>query len=166
MKTTKIATALAGLAWVFAVHAETGTKDQEFLVKAAGGGLYEVQAGQLAQEKGQSASVKAFGAALAKDHGAANDELKALAARKGVTLPAAIAADKKVRLAHLAQSKNFDREFVEEVGLDDHKSDIWLFEMAANESEDADIKLFAVKTFPTLRAHRAHAEGLRKGGVQ
>lgn len=89
MKTTKIATALAGLAWVFAVHAETGTKDQEFLVKASSGGLYEVQAGQLAQERGQSAGVKAFGAALAKDHGAANDELKALAARKGVTLPAA-----------------------------------------------------------------------------
>ena len=166
MKTTKLATALAGLAWVFAVHAEVVTKDQEFLVKAASGGLYEVQAGQLAQEKGQSAGVRAFGAALVKDHGVANDELKALAARKGVELPAAIAADKKVRLAHLAQTKNFDREFIEEVGLDDHKSDIWLFEMAANESEDADIKLFAVKTLPALRAHRARAEDLRKGGAQ
>ena len=160
--TRKLLVAAAALALAAAAHAQASKKDQEFMTKAAAGGLYEVQAGTLAQEKGRAPTVKSFGEMLIKDHSAANDELKALAATKGVTLPAALPADKKKRLDKIAKAKDFDKEFVDEVGLDDHKKDIQLFEKASKDADDADVKAFATKTLPTLKAHREHAEGLKK----
>lgn len=162
MKTSKIVAALSGVVLAFAAHAEASKKDQEFMQKAAAGGLYEVSAGNLAQTKGQSEGVKSFGAMLVKDHSAANEELKALAASKGVTLPSTLPAAKQKRLDKISADKNFDKEFVKEVGLDDHKQDIKLFEKAGKDADDADVKAFATKTLPTLKAHREHAEGLRK----
>ncbi len=162
MKTPKIVLALSGALIAFAAHADVSKKDQEFLQKAAAGGLYEVQAGGLAQSKGQSEGIKSFGAMLVKDHTAANEELKALAASKRVALPATPPAAKQQRLAKISTDKDFDKEFVKEVGLDDHKEDIRLFEKAVKDADDPDVKAFATKTLPTLKAHREHAEGLRK----
>ncbi len=145
--------------------ADMSKKDQEFFTKAAGGGTYEVEAGKLAQSKGQSAGVKSFGDMLVKDHGAANDELKALAGKKGVTLPVGVPADKQKKLDKLAASKNFDKDFVNEVGLDDHKADIAMFEKTSTGADDADVKAFAMKTLPTLKTHLQHAESLKKTGA-
>ncbi len=157
-----IVAAVMGAAMAFGAQAEATKKDQEFMTKAAAGGLYEVEAGNLAQQKSQSAEVKSFGSMLVKDHTAANEELKTLAASKGVTLPTAVPADKKKRLDKIASAKDFDKEFVKEIGLDDHKTDIRLFEKASKDADDADVKTFATKTLPTLKAHREHAEGLKK----
>jgi putative membrane protein len=137
-------------------------KDQEFFTKAAGGGMYEVEAGKLAEAKATDPQVKSFGAMLVKDHGAANEELKALASRKGAQLPGALPADKQKKIDKLSQSKNFDKDFIQEVGLKDHKADIGLFEKASKGADDADVKAFAAKTLPTLRQHREHAQGLEK----
>jgi putative membrane protein len=137
-------------------------RDREFLTKAAGGGLYEVAAGRLAQTRGQNALVKEFGAMLVNDHGAANEELKALAARKGVMLPAAMPADKQRRIDKLGQTRRFDQEFVEEVGLDDHRKDIEGFEKASRDADDAEVRAFAAKTLPTLQGHREHADAIKK----
>ena len=163
MKTSrKLLIAAAALAAAVAAQAQVSKKDQDFMTRAAAGGLYEVQAGTLAQEKGRSPTVKSFGEMLVKDHSAANDELKALASAKGVTLPGAVPADKKKRLDKIAKAKDFDKEFVDEVGVDDHKKDIQLFEKASKDADDAEVKAFATKTLPTLKAHREHAEGLKK----
>lgn len=158
---SKLIIAIVALA-AAAAHAQVSKKDQDFLTKAAAGGLYEVQAGTLAQEKGRSPTVKAFGEMLVKDHSAANEELKALASSKGVTLPSAPPSDKKKRLDKIAKAKDFDKEFVDEVGVDDHKKDIQLFEKASKDADDAEVKAFATKTLPTLKAHREHAQGLQK----
>jgi len=161
-KVSTITLAICGLALSLGAHAQVSKKDQEFMTKAAAGGLYEVQAGNLAQEKGSTPTVKSFGAMLIKDHTTANEELKALASSKGVTLPTALPADKKKRLDKIAKAKDFDKEFVDEVGVDDHQHDIKLFEKASSDADDAQVKAFATKTLPTLKAHREHAEGLKK----
>ena len=54
---------------------------------SAVGGLAEVQLGELAQRQGASNQVKQFGAQMVKDHGQANQELKSIAAAKGLDLP-------------------------------------------------------------------------------
>lgn len=146
-----------------AVFADVSKKDQEFFTKAAGGGMYEVEAGKLAQSKGQTDGVKSFGGMLVKDHGAANAELKALASKKGATLPPGLPDEKQKKLDTLSKTKDFDKEFVKEVGLDDHKADIALFEKTSKDADDADLKAFAAKTLPTLKMHKEHAEGLNKG---
>jgi len=152
----------AGLALGSAAFAEVSKKDQAFFEKAAGGGMFEVEAGKLAQSKGQSDGVKSFGEMLVKDHSAANDELKALASKKGASLPPAVPADMQKKLDKLAKARNFDQDFIKEVGLADHKKDIGLFEKTAKGADDADVKAFAAKTLPTLKAHLGHAESLKK----
>ena len=163
MKATTVIAA-ACLAFSAAAHAEVSKKDQTFITKAAAGGLFEVQAGKLAQSKGTSDEVKAYGAMLVKDHSAANEELKALASSKGATVPAALPKDKQSKLDKInkADAKSFDSKFIEEVGRDAHKTDISLFEKASKDADDAELKAFAAKTLPTLQAHKDHADGLKQ----
>jgi len=63
------------------------TKDCNFIQAAAQVGMTEVKLGELAARAGQSDDVKQFGQRMVKEHGGINDDLKALAAQKGVTLP-------------------------------------------------------------------------------
>jgi putative membrane protein len=58
--------------------APTGS-DRVFVMKAARGGMAEVELGKLAVEKGSSPDVKQFGQRMVDDHGKAGDELKSLA---------------------------------------------------------------------------------------
>jgi putative membrane protein len=46
--------------------------------------------------------------------------------------------------------------------VDDHKEDIDMFEKAANNLKDADLKAFAARTLPTLRAHLDSAQTIRE----
>jgi predicted outer membrane protein len=49
--------------------------DSSFFKNAAEGGMAQVDAGKLAQQKGSSPAVKEFGAMMVKDHSAANAKL-------------------------------------------------------------------------------------------
>jgi len=62
---------------------------QRFIL-AAPRGMTEVKLGELAAQKGMRDDVKAFGQMMVKDHTAINDDLKALAVQKGVTLPGSL----------------------------------------------------------------------------
>jgi putative membrane protein len=146
---------------VYAADAPTKT-DQTFMTKAAGGGIYEVEVSKMAASKVKSAEVKAYAEMLVKDHTAANNELKQLASSKGVVLPTDMPADKKTMLDKLSKAKDIDREFVKQVGLDDHKTDIALFEKASKEAQDAEVKSWFGKTLPKLKDHRADAEKLSR----
>ena len=61
-----------------------GKSDEQFITKAAQGGMMEVEVGRLAQEKGSTNEVKEFGRKLEQDHTKANEQLKQLAASKNV----------------------------------------------------------------------------------
>ena len=137
--------------------AGTGQSDDsnEFAVKAANGGMLEVELGRLAQEKAQSKDVKDFGAMMVTDHSKANDEFKAIATLKNITLPATLGEDEQKHVNELAKlsGKEFDKKYVSMM-VDDHKEDIDLFKKASeDEKTDAEIKEFAAKTLPTLQKH-------------
>jgi putative membrane protein len=134
----------------------------EFLVKAASGGMMEVELGNLAQKNASNADVKAFGKRMVDDHSKANEEVKALAASKNITLPTAPGEDHQKHITDLSARKGveFDKNYI---GLmeKDHMEDINLFEEATKDEEmDPDIKAFAQKTLPTLRAHHEEAKKL------
>ncbi|MCU0974668.1 MAG: DUF4142 domain-containing protein [Burkholderiales bacterium] len=63
------------------------TAGRKFLTDAAMGGMTEVEAGELAARKAAQNDVKAFAERMMADHGKANEELKRIAAAKGVELP-------------------------------------------------------------------------------
>ena len=61
---------------------------ESFAKDAAEGGMAEVQMGKLAATNAKDPDVRAFGQMMVTDHSKANDELKALAQKKGYQLPA------------------------------------------------------------------------------
>ena len=112
--------------------AESSATTKSFVREAAGGGLAEVELGQLAQEKGTSEAVKSFGARMVQDHGKAGKELRAIAEDKGIQLPSeppAKARATKDRLSKL-QGEAFDRAYVNEM-LKDHRKDVAEFQREA-----------------------------------
>ena len=128
--------------------------DNDFAVKAANGGMLEMEVARLAREKARNTEVKEFAAMLMSDHQKANDELKALAGRKNITLPARLGDDEQNHVDELAKlsGTEFDKKFVD-LMVEDHEKDVKLFQEAADDADDADLKAFAAKTLPSLRKH-------------
>lgn len=128
--------------------------DAKFAVTAANGGMAEVELGTLAQQKAANQKVKDFGGMMVSDHSKANDEMKALAKSKGITLPDSIdSKEQKVKNDLSAKTgADFDKAYVNNM-IDDHKEDIKEFEDAAKNLKDQDLKAFAVKTLPILKMH-------------
>jgi putative membrane protein len=132
----------------------------DFAMKAADGGMFELETSKLAAQKASSATVKTFAQRMVKDHTKANDELKALATKKNITLPATISKkhqDKLDKLAKLSGS-DFDEEYMEAMDKA-HEKDVKLFEKASESNDiDAEVKAFAAKMLPTLRMHAEMAD--------
>ena len=129
-------------------------KDRRFIEKAARSGMAEVEMGKLAQDKAASNQVKAFARKMAEDHSKANDELKQLAAAKGVTLPTDIAAKDRREINKLSKlsGAEFDREYMTSM-VSDHQKDVSEFKSGSKSALDNDVKSFAAKMLPTLQQH-------------
>ena len=133
-----------------------------FMTKAAIGGMMEVEAGKLA-EKSANPKVKAFGEEMVKDHTKANDELKALANKKQVSVPMMLPSEENAHLDAMKKMKgaDFDKHYVEMM-VTDHDKTIALFKTAAN-STDVDVKDFANKTIPVITGHFEQAKSIQNG---
>lgn len=145
------------------VPASVSKDDAQFMVNTANAGMTEVQAGQLAEQKGEGQDVKDYGAMMVKDHTAAGDKLNALAATKNITLPAAISPKMQKNLDDLQKKdgKDFDKAYLSMM-VDDHKKVISMFEDESKKGSDADIRSFADNTLHTLRTHLQKAEECKK----
>ena len=135
--------------------------DQTFLKEAAEGGLAEVELGQLAAEKSSNEEVKRFAERMVEDHGKANENLKQLAAQKGVSLPSEPSAKQKANKERLSKlsGEEFDKAYMSDM-LNDHRTDIAAFEQESDSGKDSDIKEFASQALPTLREHLKQAESV------
>jgi putative membrane protein len=128
--------------------------DEAFVTKAAKGGMAEVELGKLAAEKASTDAVKQFGQRMVDDHGKANDELKALAQSKNITLPSEIGPEEKAlrdRLVKLSGSA-FDQAYMKAM-VSDHVKDVNEFRMESKSGKDPEVKAWAAKTLPTLEEH-------------
>lgn len=128
--------------------------DSEFAVKAANGGMEEVELARLASTKASSTPVKEFAKKMLDDHMKANDELQSIATQKNITLPAALSDDAQKDVDRLSKlsGAEFDKEYMS-LMVDDHKTDVDEFKKASEECKDPEIKAFAAKTLPTLEGH-------------
>jgi putative membrane protein len=139
------------------------TTDQQFVTEAYEGGMAEVALGQLATEKASNAKVKDFGQRMMTDHGKANDELKALAASKNITLPTKLNAKQqatKDRLSKLSGSA-FDRAYVNDM-VKDHQADSAAFHKEASSGQDPEIKAWAAKTGVVVDEHLKMVQDIQK----
>jgi len=143
------------------------TTAQGFLKKVAEGGMAEVQVSQLAATKASRADVKAFAEKLVADHTKANDEVKALAARKSIDLPTTLDARHKAthdKLAALSGAA-FDRAYLDAM-MADHRADVAEFKRQSTMNQDPDVKAWAAKTLPTLEEHLKQVQALSRNGAK
>jgi putative membrane protein len=145
---------LALIALAAPLIAMADSPDASFYKKAAEGGMAEVDAGNLAQSKANSQKVKEFGAMMVKDHSAANDKLKDLAASKGVTLPTSSSVGQMAASAKLEvlTGDTFDKSYIKGQ-IAAHQSTLALFRKEIASGQDPDAKAFAAATLPTIRSH-------------
>jgi putative membrane protein len=133
-----------------------------FAEKATQEGMMEVTLGEMAQQKAKSDEVKAFGAQMVKDHGAANASLAAIARRKKLKVPVELDGEHRAIVQSLAAKTGpeFDASYASEMAAA-HAKAVTLFIQAA-QGQDGDVAAFASRTLPTLRAHKQMAESLKK----
>jgi putative membrane protein len=138
--------------------------DSKFLVFAADAGMTEIQAAQLAKSQTVSDKTKAFADEMIKDHTAAGDEVKALAATKNVTLPSAISDDHQKAIKDLTDKKpaDFEKAYINMM-VDDHQKVVDKFKDASDKCKDPDVKALAAKLLPKLQGHLDHAKMLKDG---
>ncbi len=136
--------------------------DEAFMKDAAHAGAAEIEASKLAQTKAKNADVKSFADTMIADHTKVADELKALAAKKNVKLPDGPSVTQKAELKLIDAGDNdkFDERYAKHFGVNAHKDTIKLFEEAAKEAKDPEVKAWAEKTLPGLRHHLEMAEKL------
>jgi len=130
------------------------TPDASFYKHAAEAGIAEVEAGKLAQDKGNSQAVKDFGARMVTDHSAANDKLKSLAESKNISLPTSSSVSQMATKAKLEvlSGDTFDKSYIKSQ-LKAHYQAVALFKKESTTGQDPDAKAFATETLPTLRSH-------------
>ncbi|WP_245422177.1 DUF4142 domain-containing protein [Alsobacter soli] len=143
---------------------DQGAAAKTFITKAIQGNMAEVSMGQLAQQNGQSDSVKQFGQMLATDHGAANQKAQAVAQQMGVQVPTE-PSKKQLADYNKMQKLNgaaFDKAFAQHM-VADHKKDIAEYKKAAKMQGDP-AGDYANQTLPDLEKHLQAAQQLQKGG--
>ncbi len=146
-----------------AIPSTVSVADQNFAVNTAVSGMTASQAGKLAEQKGVGKDVKNYGALMVKDHSAAADKLKAIAAQKNITLPSTLSADAQKNIDDLQKDdgKKFDKDYMAMM-VSDHKKVISAFENESKNGSDADIRAFADSTLHTLHQHLDKAEKCEK----
>jgi putative membrane protein len=131
--------------------------DRAFLKKAVGGGMKEIDISRAVMDRLTNSQAKDLAKMMVTDHTAANEALAALAAQKGVKLPA---DDVSVSDDWSKKTGDIDGLYAKEM-VADHLGAVKLFENASK-SDDPDIAAFAQKTLPTLQHHLMMAQDLAK----
>lgn len=149
---TLLAFAATGLSSLRA--ATVNASDEKFIKTAAESGMAEVKVATLGTQKAERADVKALATMLVADHTKVNEELAGLAKTKGVELSQVISADGADHFKALEKESGaaFDKAFLEHM-KDGHEKSISKYEDVEKNGTDGDLKAWASKTLPALRAH-------------
>lgn len=131
--------------------------DVEFVDKAQKAGKAEVQASQVAVQRSNNPAVKRFAQQMVTDHSKANEALRQLGAKKGVSVPNDAAVDPDIEALKSKKGREFDVAYMTLAGPEAHEQAVKLFQTESEKGQDPDLKAFATKTLPTLRHHLSEA---------
>lgn len=132
-----------------------------FVTNAAISDMYEIQAGQIAQAKGQTQAVKDFGKQMVTDHTALSNAMKPLIIAAGKTAPTGLDERRKGLIDNLnaAAPADFDKVYLTQQEAA-HNEALTLMQGYADHGDDAGLKGGAAKALPKIKAHLDHVQGL------
>jgi putative membrane protein len=141
--------------------------DRKFVKDSALGGMTEVELGKLAAQKASSDAVKQFGQKMIDDHSKANDQLKEIAGKSNMEVPASLDSKHQSRVDKLAKlsGPEFDKAYLKDQ-VKDHQRDVSDFQNEAQYGSDPNVKQFAMATLPTLQEHLSAVKDLNKTAKQ
>ncbi|HEY8618410.1 DUF4142 domain-containing protein [Phenylobacterium sp.] len=134
---------------------------QGYVMNAAMGDMYEIQAAQIAQQKGKSAEVKSLAKMIQTDHTAAMNQMKPMVTAAGQTPPAALDQRRQGMIDNLnaAPADQFDKVYLtQQVAA--HEESLTLHKGYAENGDNADLKGHAAKVAPKIQAHLDQAKQL------
>lgn len=133
--------------------------DRAFVERAAREGLAEVKLGELAADQAQDPRVKALARGILDDYKQTNGQLQALAAAKGIPLPAEIDHQEAWDYRQLARlcCYEFNRYYVNMMA-DYHIADVRRFRREAARTADPELRRFAAANLRLMKDHRNQAQ--------
>lgn len=134
--------------------------DKVFVGNVSQGGMYEVEASKLAEQKASAPDVRDLAVMEVHDHTLVNAELKKIAMEKGVLVSSTLSATFRQRLVKLKSNSGseFDAAYVADM-KEIHDKDEKLFAKEATEGSD-NFKSFAHKTDLIVKRHIGALHGL------
>jgi putative membrane protein len=146
-------------------HAAKGKTmtDQQFIDMAAQTDMLEAHLGQMAAAQAASQEVKDYASMLVTDHTGDYQQLTALAAKDGLTVPTGLNAahDKMVAPFETLKGAAFDSRYIHEM-VAGHTEAIGVYTKESADATNADVKAYASATLPTLHKHLDAAKDLSK----
>lgn len=133
-----------------------------FLAHAGSGGMFEIQAGQLALQRSTNPAVRSLAQMLVTDHTALANRLAAAAQAGGVTPPPpGMLAEAQQMWTQLqsAPPQSFDTTFRDLV-IQEHQHGIPMFQNYAANGDNAALRAAAGQALPVLQKHLAAAQAL------
>lgn len=135
------------------------TTDAEFMMTAAHSDQNGIQQSKMALAKGVTGTAKEMADRMIADYTKSTADLKVIAAKKGVKLPADMDAEHKnlVPTMEKLTGKDFEAKYLAQMKIDHQKT---ANTMAAHENmtQDADLKAFINKTLPVVEQHLQMAD--------
>ena len=129
-------------------------QDRTFVSKVGPGGMFEVEAGKLAESKASALDVRDFAVMEVHDHTAVGDRLKAISASEGVTVAPSLTPEFRAKLDKLRTLSGpaFDAQYMRDMG-ELHPKDGAAFAKEAESGGSADYRAFGRETHLIVARH-------------
>ncbi len=124
------------------------------MMMAATSDMNEIGLSQQALSKSTNEEVKKLAQMMIDDHTKSSEELKPIAASKGVVLPAEMDSKHKSAMEKMTSMSGmeFDTAYVKMM-VKDHEKAVALYQKETDGGKDAEAKTFAAKTLPVVQMH-------------
>jgi putative membrane protein len=146
----------------------TQLQDRVFLQKASEGGMSEVQLGQLAAEKGNSAEVKQFGQKMVEDHTRLNEQMKPIGDTLGVNAPKHMSKAEQAEYDKLSglSGDAFDQDYIADM-VKDHRKDLHEFRREETATSNPELKQAVSQAELVISQHLSMIQGIaQQKGIQ
>ena len=126
--------------------------------------LAEVESARLALEKTKNAQVRSFAQQMIDEHQKAYEELQQLGRSKPFTVPNETSFQHKAiaTALRLLSGDFFDRQYIRQVGINDHRRAVDLLMKMQQTSTDSELKAYAARQLPLMERHLAMARDLER----
>lgn len=151
----------AGTETAFADDTSYSAADKAFIMKVSQGGMFEVAAGKIAEQKAGEQNIADIGNTEVHDHTLVGAKLLHISTQIGISFPTALNAKFQTRLDRLnsLSGSAFDDAFIEEMKAI-HAADGAAFATEAQSGQNRMLRSFAAETVLIVKRHIGELDAL------